>query len=107
MTAPAGILVSSVTGGGDCLRLPPGVRLLLSSFSLSAVPGGVGSRVGWKEFVLSEVVRRCRVRYEVDRGNSGRLEGNLLESWSVDEDRRLRFGEEVVEDAGDLWEGGV
>jgi hypothetical protein len=73
MTAPAGIFASSVTGGGDCLRLPLEVRLLLSLFSLSAVPGGVGSCEGWKWVVFTEVVRRCRVRYDVDLGNSGLL----------------------------------
>lgn len=58
MTAPAGICVSSVTGGGDCRRLPLAVRLFLSSFSLSAVPGGVGSSEGGSAAVLTEGVRR-------------------------------------------------
>lgn len=62
ITAPAGICVSSVTGGGDCLRLLLEVKPFVSSFSLSAVPGGVGSSEGWKELVFTEVVRRCRVR---------------------------------------------
>lgn len=108
MTAPAGILLSSVTGGGDCLTLPLEVKLGVSSFSLSAVPGGVGSSDGWNAFVLSDVVRLCRVRYEVDRGRSGRcVSVGIFGDWSVEEDRRLRAGEEVVEEAGDRWEGGV
>jgi hypothetical protein len=62
ITAPAGICVSSVTGGGDCRRLPVAVRLFVSSFSLSAVPGGVGSSEGANAAVLTEGVRRCRVK---------------------------------------------
>lgn len=54
--------------------LPEAVKLLVSLFSLSAVPGGVGSRDGSNDAVLTEVVRRCLVRYDVDRGNSGRLD---------------------------------
>lgn len=78
MTAPAGSCESSVTGGGDCRTLPEAVKLLPSSFSLSAVPGGVGSRglvanVG----VLTEAVRLCRVRYDVDRGSSGLGDDNV------------------------------
>jgi hypothetical protein len=66
--------LSSVTGGGECLRLLEIVKLLVSLSSSSAVPGGVGSREGWKDAVFTDVVRRCRVRYEVDRGNSGLLD---------------------------------
>jgi hypothetical protein len=107
MIAPAGTLASSVTGGGDCLRMPLAFRPFESSFSSSAVPGGVGSSEGWKALVLTEVVRRWRVKYDVDLGKSGLLECSFWGSWSVDEDRRLRFGEVVVEVAGDRWEGGV
>jgi hypothetical protein len=60
--APTGICASSVTGGGDFLRLLEAAKLLLSYCSSSAVPGGVGSRDGWKEAVLTEFVRRCLVR---------------------------------------------
>lgn len=85
MTAPAGSCESSVTGGGDCLRLPEAVKLLLSSFSLSAVPGGEGSRgpvtnVG----VLTEAVLRCRVRYEVDRGSSGLGDDAVDDEWECE-----------------------
>ena len=66
--------MSPVTGGGDCLMLPEAVKPFVSLFSLSAVPGGVGSEDGANDAVLTEVVRRCLVRYEVDRGSSGRLE---------------------------------
>lgn len=66
MTTPIGILLSSVTGGGDCRRLLEAVKLLfvswLGPFSLSAVPGGVGSSVGPKGVDLTEGVRRCLVR---------------------------------------------
>lgn len=72
MTAPAGICVSSLTGGGDCRRLPEANIKFDSSFSLSAVPGGVGSSdVGAKVGDLREVVRRCLFKYEVDLGSSG------------------------------------
>ena len=54
--------------------LPEAIRLLVSLFSLSAVPGGVGSKDGPNDAVLTDVVRRCLVRYEVDRGRSGRLD---------------------------------
>jgi len=52
--------------------LPEAVKLLVSLFSLSAVPGGDGSSEGANDAVLTEVVRRCLVRYDVDRGSSGR-----------------------------------
>lgn len=110
-TAPDGIRASSVIGGGDCLRLPFVLRAFESSFSLSAVPGGVGSSVvEAKDVVLTDCVRRCRVRYEVDRGSSGLLEDdgeNPSEELLACDDRRLRLGEELAEAAGDLWLGGV
>ena len=81
MTAPAGMWLSSVTGGGDCLRLVEQAKLLVSFFSSSAVPGGVGSREGWKDAVFTDVVRRSRVRYEVDRGNSGLLDTIGPDPW--------------------------
>jgi len=73
MTAPAGICFSSVTGGGDCRRLPEANNRFDSSFSFSAVPGGVGSsdvdaKVGE---AFREVVLRCLFKYEVDLGRSG------------------------------------
>jgi hypothetical protein len=77
MTTPMGICVSSVTGGGDCRRLLEVDSVCVVSwwpFSLSAVPGGVGSKVGWNPFALTEGVLRCLVKYDVDRGNSGRCE---------------------------------
>lgn len=87
MTAPAGTCESSVTGGGDCLRLPEAVKLLPSFLSLSAVPGGVGSRwlvanVG----VLTEAVLLCRVRYEVDRGSSGLGDDDADAEWECEWD---------------------
>lgn len=75
MTAPDGICESSVTGGGDCLMLLLAGKLLVSLFSLSAVPGGVGSREGSNDAVLTEPVRRCSlVKYDADLGSSGRFE---------------------------------
>lgn len=71
-------------------------RLLLSSFSLSAVPGGVGSLEGANVGVLSEGVRRCRFKYDVDRGSSGRLEeGGGTRDWPAVpyDDRRLTAGD--------------
>lgn len=58
-------------------------KLLSSVVSESAVPGGVGSdvsRVEANEAVFTEGVRRCRVRYEADLGNSG-LGGEVVESF--------------------------
>jgi len=82
-----GICVSSVTGGGDCRRLLLVLILLASLSSLSAVPGGVGSDVVgpfMNEAVLTDGVRRCRVRYDVDRGSSGRMEwGGVITGWPV------------------------
>jgi hypothetical protein len=51
--------------------------LLASLSSLPAVPGGVGSEVVGlfiNEAVLTDGVRRWRVRYDVDRGSSARVE---------------------------------
>lgn len=66
MTTPIGILVSSVTGGGDFRRLLEAIKLLfvswLGPFSPSDVPGGVGSSVGPKAVDLTEGVRLCLVR---------------------------------------------
>jgi hypothetical protein len=58
ITAPTGICASPVTGGGDCLRLLKAAKLLVLLYSSSAVPGGVGSREGWKEAVFTDAVRR-------------------------------------------------
>lgn len=70
--APLGI-TSSLFGGGDCRRLPSMLKLF-SAMSESAVPGGVGSDISGvvaNDAVFTEGVRRCRVRYEADLGNSG------------------------------------
>lgn len=76
--------------------------------SESAVLGGVGSGNSEGEaandVVLTEGVRRWRVRYEADRGRSG-LGGEASESFDRPaawyEDRRLVVGELDVEAAGD------
>jgi len=69
--------------------------LLNSSFSLSAVPGGVGSLAGANEAVLTEGVRRCRVKYDVERGSSGLLAetGGPNECPDPYDGRRLILGE--------------
>ena len=78
--------VSSVTGGGDCRRLLLFLILFASLSALSAVPGGVGSEVVGlfvNEAVLTDGVRRWRVRYDVDRGSSGRVEwGGVVIGWA-------------------------
>jgi hypothetical protein len=48
--------------------------------SLSAVPGGVCSCVG-KSATFGGFVRRCRVRYDADRGSSGLLEAGAPGRW--------------------------
>jgi hypothetical protein len=79
--------VSSVTGGGDCRRLLLALFLLASLSALSAVPGGVGSDavgLGVNDAVLIDGVRRWRVRYDVDRGSSGRAEwGGVATGWAT------------------------
>jgi hypothetical protein len=71
-------------------------------FRSSDVLSGVGWYLGtafcsWG----AEGVLRWRVRYEADRGREGR------EPPDASEGRRLASGEEVVEEAGDRWDGGV
>jgi hypothetical protein len=58
-----------------------------------------------KDVVLTDCVRRCRVRYDVDLGSSGLLddEGRAPRmEVLLCEDRRLRLGDEEAEPAGDL-----
>lgn len=76
--------------------------------SSSAVFGGEGSSEEAYAFVFTEVVRRCRVRYEVERGSSGRLETGGPKDWPYwCEPRRLVAGDWGFDAAGDLWAGGV
>lgn len=62
-----------------------------------------------KVAVLTEGVRRWRVRYDVDLGSSVRFDtGEVADgrpSWY--DDRRLTLGVVDVEAAGDRWLGGV
>lgn len=109
--APGGIW-ASVTGGGDCLSDADPLKLFLSPFSLSAVPGGVGEgcplalaeTAGPNGAVCREAVDLlcCRTKYDADLGSSGRGEVGI---WY--EERRLREGEEEAEAAGLRWAGGV
>jgi hypothetical protein len=104
MTAPAGIFASPVTGGGDWTT----ARLLGSFFCSSGVTGRGDSVVEGKRGLLLEGVRRCRVRYDAERGNSDLLT-TLRPSGCVAwiDDRRLELGDVFAEAAGDRWEGGV
>lgn len=98
MTAPRGIS-SLHDGKGDCRILLPGsVKPCSLEKSESAVPGGVGSQGSAVEAdgaLFTDDVRRCRVKYEADRGSSGL--GDVGRSFDrpavVYEDRRLATGE--------------
>jgi len=94
MIAPLGITRSPVIGGGDC-------RKLIMLFRSSDVASGEGWLArGW----LADGVRRCLVRYEADRGSTGRE----LPCWGWWKDgRRLPSGDEGPDDAGDRCDGGV
>ena len=97
--APAGILRSSVTGGGDCRTL----TLVTMPFKSSDVASGVG----WSALAsepIADCVRRCLVRYEVERGRAGR---GLVFVCPWKDGLRLTSGETGAEEAGDRWEGGV
>lgn len=98
--APLGIIRSSVTGGGDCRTLP----LFTIPFRSSDVASGVGLPTWPRSGTGAEVVRRCLVMYDADRGNEG-LEPPVGVAWK--DDLRLASGEVEAEDAGDRWEGGV
>lgn len=94
MTAPFGMPLSSVTGGGDWRTLTLVTRALKSA----QVLGGVGELVSPP---TAGGVRRFLVRYDADRGSCGREP-----LWK--DGRRLTSGEEWVELAGDrVLEGGV
>jgi hypothetical protein len=96
--APEGILRSSVTGGGDCRTLV----LVTIPFRSSDVASGVG----WSALAsgpTADCVRRCLVRYDVERGSDGREPV----FWLWKDGLRLASGETGAEVAGDRWEGGV
>jgi hypothetical protein len=96
-----GMMLSSVTGGGDCRTLDGTDEAIVEAmpFKSSDVPWGVSGPC-WMAGG-AEGVRRCFRRYEADRGSGS--EGLVL-VWS--DERRLTFGEVEVEEAGDRL-GGV
>lgn len=99
MMAPAGILLSSVIGGGDCLTL----MLVTMPFKSSDVASGLGWNILCASCPTAGCVRRCFVRYDADRGSDGRT----LLVWPWKEDLRLISGETGADEAGDRREGGV
>lgn len=64
MIAPFGIPLSPVIGGGDCRTLLAATMLLRSS--------DVASGDGWfARGCVTDGVRRCFVKYDVERGKTG------------------------------------
>lgn len=100
-------------GGGDCLT---DTLLMCATIALrlSDVPGGVRSSeavvMEGDNGALADGVRLCLVRYDAERGSTGRVATTGLPFTEVvpwKDDRRLVSGDDGAEDAGERWAGGV